>query len=121
MESGVERRSTGAFRLEVMGRLKTLKSGLQVLGPRLQTLPRIGATERLRGSSAVKRRKAWLTANPLCVDCRAEGLVRAGDEVDHETPLWQGGRDDETNFATRCFDHHKAKTSREAAERARGG
>ena len=67
------------------------------------------------------RREKWLMANPLCIDCQAEGRVTAGQEVDHVIPLWAGGADDDSNFATRCKGHHAAKTKREAAERAKGG
>lgn len=59
-------------------------------------------------------------ANPLCIDCKARGEVRQADEVDHEVPLWAGGADDESNFASRCKPDHAAKTGREAAARARG-
>ncbi len=66
----------------------------------------------------MRRRAAWLTAHPLCVDCEAEGRTGRADEVDHDTPLWAGGADDESNYASRCKDHHKAKTAREAKQRA---
>ena len=100
---------------------------LQTLRPRVQTIPgrlQIAATlstQRLRGRAAVERRARWLREHPLCVDCQAEGTLTAGEEVDHDVPLWKGGTDDESNFATRCRDHHAAKTKREAGERARGG
>ena len=98
------------------------------LQPRLATLntQRLTAqpleTNRLRGSAAVKRRANWLRLYPLCVECEAEGKVRAGDVVDHIFPLWKGGRDDyETNGQTLCNEHHDAKSLIEAGERSRGG
>lgn len=100
---------------------------LQQLKPRVATIPgrlQMAATlstQRVRGRRAVDRRARWLREHPLCVDCTAEGRVGAGEEVDHEVPLWKGGADDESNFATRCKEHHAAKTKREAGERARGG
>ncbi len=82
--------------------------------------PRIAATPRTTGRKWVTRRERWLMDNPLCCDCRAEGTARQADEVDHIVPLWAGGADDETNYASRCKPHHKVKTAREAAARARG-
>lgn len=83
--------------------------------------PRIAATPRTRGRKWMTRRERWLMDNPLCCDCQAEGKVRQADEVDHQVPLWAGGEDAETNYASRCKPHHKVKTAREAAARARGG
>lgn len=103
-----------------MPRLQTLRPRVQTIPGRLQVAATMSA-QRLRGRAAVERRAKWLRLHPLCIDCEAEGKVTAGEEVDHEVPLWKGGADDESNFATRCKDHHKAKTAREAAERARGG
>jgi 5-methylcytosine-specific restriction protein A len=68
----------------------------------------------------MERRARWLNLHPLCCDCEADGMVTAGQEVDHVVPLWKGGADDESNFATRCIDHHAVKTAAEALERARG-
>jgi 5-methylcytosine-specific restriction enzyme A len=102
-----------------MPKLSTLKSTLQTLRPGLQTLSaRPDATPRQRGRAWMERRERWLRAHPLCCDCEAEGRVTVGEEVDHQVPLWQGGADDESNFATRCKAHHKAKTAEEARERA---
>lgn len=82
--------------------------------------PRIAATPRTRGRKWMNRRERWLMDNPLCCDCQAEGKVSQGEEVDHIVPLWAGGADDESNYASRCKPHHAAKTAREAAARARG-
>lgn len=90
-----------------------------VQGRQLAKAPRIAATPRTRGRKWVNRRKDWLMSHPLCCDCQAEGLIRQADEVDHDVPLWKGGADDESNFKSRCKEHHAAKTAREAAERAR--
>lgn len=115
---------SGATRQVRMRRQDTMK--LATLKPRLATLvtQRIPTqeTERLRGRAAVTRRARWLDAHPLCVECEAEGKTTAADVVDHITPLWKGGRDDESNFQSLCqVPHHDAKTKAEAAERARGG
>jgi hypothetical protein len=39
--------------------------------------------------------------------------------LDHATPLWAGGSNDLSNFRALKLKHHLAKTSKEAAERAR--
>jgi 5-methylcytosine-specific restriction protein A len=76
--------------------------------------------ERLRGRAAVERRSKWLDAHPLCCMCEAEGVVKAGDVVDHIQPLWDGGQDDESNLQTLCqTPHHDEKTAKEAGIRAK--
>lgn len=103
-------------------RLATLKPRLTASVPvRLAAAPaHPQVTARVRGRAGVERRARWLLANPLCIDCEAGGRVTAAAEVDHVVPLWRGGADDETNFASRCCPCHAAKTKREAAERAAG-
>lgn len=100
-------------------RLQMLKPSLQELAGR--NLPTIngnpGATPRLRGRRWMELRASWLRLHPLCCDCEAQGVTRVADEVDHVIPLWQGGADDEGNYASRCQEHHKVKTAREAKER----
>lgn len=48
------------------------------------------------------------------IDC---GRVHASNELDHDTPLEQGGCNDQSNLVVRCTDCHKAKMKREAQER----
>jgi 5-methylcytosine-specific restriction endonuclease McrA len=99
--------------------MKTLRPRISSVST-LKVKPLLSGDNRLRGRAAVDRRARWLRLNPLCADCLAEGKTRAGDEVDHEVPLWMGGPDSEINFTTRCKDHHAAKTAREAAQRSGG-
>ena len=100
-------------------RLKTLKPRIQTLSTsRVQTLTaRPEATPRLRGRKWMECRESWLRLHPLCCDCEAEGVTKVAEEVDHIIPLWKGGADDESNYASRCKDHHAAKTAQEAKER----
>ena len=101
--------------------LKTLKSRLGTQGSRLTTLTqRPDATPRMRGRKWMNRRAQWLEANPLCCECTKEDRTTAAQEVDHVTPLWKGGADDESNYASLCIEHHKTKTAREAKERGIG-
>lgn len=69
----------------------------------------------------MERRERWLRYNPLCVDCKAQGRVTAGQEVDHVIPLFKGGADDPSNYQTLCKEHHAAKTARDMghSERAK--
>ena len=71
------------------------------------------ADKRLRGRRAVERRKRWLQANPLCVQCEALGRVTEAEEVDHIVPLFKGGADDETNLQSLCVEHHSIKTRKD--------
>lgn len=103
---------------------------LQTLKPRISVLrtQRVGmietqrpdATRRERGRPWRTRRARWLSEHPLCCHCEQEGRVSQADEVDHVVPLWDGGRDDESNYQSLCVPCHKAKTAGEAARRARG-
>lgn len=76
--------------------------------------------ERIRGRTLQTRNARLMRSNPLCVDCEKEGRTTAVEEWDHQVPLWQGGRDHETNLVGRCKEHHALKSAREAAQRARG-
>jgi 5-methylcytosine-specific restriction protein A len=58
---------------------------------------------------------------PLCVHCRAQGLVRAAKQLDHIIPLWAGGEDIESNRQGLCIECHDVKTRDEATRRSRGG
>jgi len=64
-------------------------------------------------------RRIYLQAHPLCVDCQREGKPpRLAEELDHITPLRDGGPPFAwSNLAGRCKSHHSAKTMREVHER----
>lgn len=103
-----------------MRKLQTLKTGkpMQALSaPR--TLAPLGPP-RLRGRRLLARRARILDHAPLCVVCLAAGRYKAATQLDHKVPLWQGGKDDESNLQPLCDRCHKAKTAAEATQRAAG-
>lgn len=82
----------------------------------------VGGTPRIRGRQWMKMKTDTLVASDhWCVACLAEGKHSIAVQVDHKTPLWQGGSNEPSNLQGLCKDHHDEKTAREAAERARGG
>jgi len=98
---------------------------LQTLKPRLKTSntnrvkvldTKAGATERMSGRAWMTERKTALIAGLFtCVDC---GHISASNEIDHDTPLEQGGANHQSNYRIRCIECHAAKTKQEAKERA---
>lgn len=101
---------------------------LQMLKPRLATIDtrkvkeiaaNPNATPRIRGRAWMNTRAKWLSAHPLCIMCEQRGRVTAATEVDHVIPLVEGGKDDDSNYQSLCYAHHKDKTSEEAKGRSR--
>lgn len=71
------------------------------------------SAERGYGHKWRRERLAYLGKHPLCVACLKEGVVRAGNEVDHIVPhrgdsglFW-----DVSNWQTLCKSHHSQKTA----------
>lgn len=64
-----------------------------------------------------------LAEEPLCRQCKDEGRITPAVEVDHITPLRQGGTNDRSNLQPLCRRHHSQKTCRENGGfgNARGG
>ena len=81
--------------------------------PLLET--KAGTTPRTRGSAWMKTRQQVLLRDGFaCVDC---GDISMANEIDHDTPLEQGGADHPTNLKIRCQPCHKAKTAGETKQR----
>ena len=98
--------------------LKTLKPRLGTLtttrAPMLEA--KAGATQRMRGSAWMKVRRAVMREGEFtCVDC---GHISLRNQVDHDTPLEQGGSHEMANLKVRCVPCHEAKTTSEAKARA---
>lgn len=55
-----------------------------------------------------------------CEECSTAGLVLVAHEVDHITPLADGGTDDPANLRAINRECHKRKTGLEAGSRGRG-
>lgn len=103
-------------------KLKTLKPRLMTLSTsRLAPAPVMehGARPAGRGWQGTRAR-IQLRDESLCRRC---GLlwVSSRDAVDHITPRWAGGSDEDGNLWLLCKGCHDAKSDEEAAMRAAGG
>lgn len=76
--------------------------------------------QRKRGRAGQRERHQILAAEPLCYVCLEQGRTTASEEVDHKTPLSQGGSDERENKGGICKPCHRAKTAAEAAAGRRG-
>lgn len=66
-----------------------------------------------------KIRLAQLRRYPICTHCRMLGVAEAATEVDHVTPINQGGSAwSPANHQSLCRSHHSQKTNDERAGRA---
>ena len=87
---------------------------------RVQTLDiKAGATRRITGYTWQKIRRAVMARDRY--QCQLCGCVSMAHEVDHVTPLEQGGSNEMDNLRLTCVECHKGKTAREASARAGGG
>jgi 5-methylcytosine-specific restriction protein A len=82
---------------------------------RFRGLPKAAGSEAFYSSAKWKKvRRAHRRANPLCVDCQAEGKIVKADLVDH-TPerneiIAMGESPYDPRFlASRCHAHHNKK------------
>jgi 5-methylcytosine-specific restriction protein A len=102
-------------------KLTTLKSRLQTAGNRIPTLTaKPNVIERKRGSAGVRDRERIRARDcGLCQECRRQGKVGVGSDVDHIVPLWEGGSDDDSNKELLCVGHHLNKSKEEAKRRGK--
>ena len=64
-----------------------------------------------------RTRQAHLYNEPLCRECSKQNLITPATEVDHITPINQGGsRLSMDNLQSLCHKHHAIKSGREAHE-----
>lgn len=109
---------------EIMNRpkLKTLPLRLQATSTsRIPTLTtKAGSTERERGRAWMEKRRRVALAQGYRCQCCDRVWSPHRDQVDHRTPLEQGGSNEDSNLDLLCDECHKAKTAAEAGKRARG-
>ena len=61
-----------------------------------------------------KFRQMFLFEHPLCTHCHTKGKITPATEVDHITPIAEGGdRLDEGNCQALCHSCHSRKTMKE--------
>jgi 5-methylcytosine-specific restriction protein A len=75
--------------------------------------------ERLRGRRAVEQRKRRLRDEPLCRDCKEQGIITPATVPDHIVPLAKGGTDDDSNIRCLCAECHDARTREQFGHRKR--
>lgn len=102
-----------------MARLRTLPGRVALLRPAGPEALTIAASIRTRGRAWQRMRADTLRRDRgLCIICLAAGRVQLAAEVDHVTPLADGGTDTPENLQSLCTPCHLAKSSAEAARRA---
>lgn len=58
-------------------------------------------------------RHSYITANPLCEECKKDGRLTPAKEVHHIKPLADGGTHDDNNLMSLCKQCHSSITARE--------
>ncbi|WP_367847019.1 HNH endonuclease [Rhodoferax sp. WC2427] len=92
--------------------------------PRPQWTKKPTATKRITGRKLQAMRADLFRRAPLCVACKALGVVMLATQRDHIIPLAEGGADDQSNEQGLCDACHDAKSLTEASRgrhRAFGG
>jgi 5-methylcytosine-specific restriction endonuclease McrA len=90
--------------------------------PGMET-PRAKTADRGYGSKWQTARRQYLADNPLCVECHAQGRIKAAQVVDHIQPhkgdqklFWR-----RSNWQALCKFHHDRKTATRDGGFGRGG
>ena len=89
---------------------------VKTLKPRVAMAPgrKLSATERPRGDKWQRTRSQYFARYPLCAHCAARGDVALAVELDHVTPLSQGGHAwDWANLQGLCLSCHLVKSRSE--------
>lgn len=80
------------------------------------------APGRIRGRKLQRIRTAILSVQPICTVCAETlplHLQRVSEQLDHITPLSQGGDDRRENLRGLCKQHHNEKSAEERWKRKR--
>ena len=92
--------------------LKMHRTGLPMSEPALAT--NSAAHRRTRGTNWQAIRERILSRDAgLCQPCKRLDLLTPATEVDHITPLEQGGTDAPANLQSICAECHRAKSAQE--------
>lgn len=84
-------------------------------------MPDTGSDERRRLYASARWRRLrlqHLKANPLCVMCQAEGIIRAAEICDHRDGHqgdWEARFWDTGGLQSLCLGHHREKSGQEYA------
>jgi 5-methylcytosine-specific restriction protein A len=103
-------------------KLTTIKPRLQPPAQRARV--HYSGDDRIRGRALQSIRERILTRDCgicQCERCKASGEVKPATLVDHITPLWMGGKEDDSNRQAINADCHDLKSAEEAKLRAAGG
>ena len=102
-----------------MAKLTMLKPRLAAMTANRVTM--IEPTKRIAGNSLYALIKRFERNNPrVCAECKRNGLVSYGAELDHIYPLHLGGSNALDNLQWLCVEHHQEKSKREEKNRAGG-
>jgi 5-methylcytosine-specific restriction endonuclease McrA len=107
-----------------VARLHTVPSRLPTAGRRVPIPAAGAAVTRVRGTQLqVIRDRILHRAKGLCEcnDCAEYRRARLARDVDHVTPLWAGGQEDDDNRMAIAGECHTEKNACEAHMRATGG
>jgi 5-methylcytosine-specific restriction enzyme A len=95
-----------------MPKINSIKPRISKIDTRQGSEP---ASQRIRGNTLIKiRRRIILRDGFTCQIC---GRVTDRGEVDHKTPLHQGGKENDENRWYLCVDCHESKTEQEQKHR----
>jgi 5-methylcytosine-specific restriction protein A len=75
--------------------------------------------ERIRGRLGVALRRQRLANEPICRDCKDQGVKppRLAVVPDHIQPLALGGEDADDNIRCLCAEHHRDRTAEQFGHR----
>jgi len=75
--------------------------------------------KRISGRILQRIRNRIMQDQPLCVNCEQNGLVAAGEELDHILPIYKGGTNEDSNLQMLCIECHRKKTATDLGVRYR--
>lgn len=96
--------------------MKTLTPRVKLASSGVKSLTK---ATRITGSTLQAIRRNYFKVHPLCVECERRGITTLATELDHITPLCEGGAESDANRQGLCSDCHKAKSAAEARNRQR--